>query len=154
MTRDFRASHPSRGIHDARLWFGVEVEGTRCGMNTAFIADELQGTEVVRLRSSRVEQWFFTETFRSWSWYLTHLDAPRPALVTAGVMAQDAAEFLKFRDSMLKHVRVIVRVFDAPWSVLLKSTDQVSVGIPYDMVTFGSQAGMLTKPYHYEKDRV
>lgn len=153
MTADFRAIHPSGEILSARLWFGVEVEGSRSGLGTAFIAGELSALEVARLRSVPVQQWFFTEAFDAWTWYLTTLDSFRPGLVTAGIMAEDAEEFLKLRDRILKHVRVIVRVFDAPWADGLRATDQVSVGVPYNMLTFEAQAGVSTKPFQYEKDR-
>jgi len=152
---DFRADHPvGPSIQASRLWFGPEVEGVHLGLPTAFIAGRLSQAEVLTLLSSGVRQWFFTEMFTSWAWYMAELRPYAPGLVTAAVLSIKAPEILALRQRLLPEIKVVVRVFNAPWAQLLGPGDQVSVGEPYHMVTFLRSAGVPTTPDQYVKDHV
>ncbi len=153
-------THPA-GLEDAPVFYGTEVEGELSGMPTAFVrrglSDEESAALVRRIVSDDIEQVFLTETFFDWEWLGVILfrwaAEHRPQLlVTIGRHAKDMPEFmlLPFRDKL----KVIVRFLDCPWMAALGSSDEISVGVPYNLTTFRVGEGVQTLPHEYKNDRI
>lgn len=155
---DNRLAHPAR-IGVRRYWFGPEVEGVLSAdqLHTVFIPNFLRADEWARvLAEPHLRQVFLTETFLDWQWFSTVWQdiAEKGYVVTKGVMLQDVPAFLRVRESAPwgGSVSMIVRVFGAPWCAALKPGDQISVGVPYAMVTMSVGHGVVTRPDQYMKD--
>jgi hypothetical protein len=151
-------THPA-GLEEAPVFYGTEIEGELTGTPTAFVRRGLTDEESValvrRIKADSIEQVFLTESFFEWDW-LSDILFPWAAenhpqlIVTIGRYTKDMTEFLllPFRDNL----RVIVRFLDCPWMTDLKSNDQITVGVPYDLTTFRVGDGVETRPSEYEKD--
>jgi len=146
--------HPGGIGAEERLWFGTEAEGVRRGRETAFVAGALSNDETLRINTSSVTDVFLTETFGTqWDWdWFEHWGAykRRTYVITIGRFPSQLEEF--FSLPWRHELRLMVRVFDAPWVEKLRSNDQVSVGVPYRMVTFENRLGYASIPSDYSKD--
>lgn len=152
-------THPA-GLEEAPVFYGNEIEGALIGTPSAFVRRGLTDEETValvrRIQSDDIEQVFLTEAFFDWEWLTVILfrwaAEHRPKLkVTIGRHARDMDEFmlLPFRDKL----KVIVRFLDCPWMAELGASDEVSVGVPYDLMTFRVCEGVQTVPNDYKNDR-
>lgn len=156
---DLRELHPSTKIgKDSSYWCGIEVEGREKGKPTVFIAEKVEDIEELIIQLvAYAEQIFFTETFSDWVWYAEKVFpriAYRALPVFISVLPQNVEGVLYQRRtwSAYKHASLLVRVFGASWLNRLEPHDQISVGVPYDLVTFTIDQGVVTKPHEYEED--
>lgn len=156
--------HPageSVGVGKAAVWYGREVEGSlACSTTpTAFIdkaltADQMRDLDA-KLVWREVSHVFLTEGFSDWDWFADRLlpacDASN-VVITVATMSGPRVEWLLGLDFSAK-IRLMVRAsFDAPWVSKLRPGDQVSVGVPYDMLTWEVEDGVRSKPADYEGD--
>lgn len=159
------------GVGRAALWFGTEVEGyhARAGLFTAFLdapVDEVTTQKLITLcERDTVQQVFLTERFFAWGWFAALLDRlPRRVFFTAArAVLEEPVEATRsltaqveefFELEFVQRVALVVRAStDAKWLHRLRLMDQVSVGVPYDLRTFGMQEGVHTYPSDYAKDK-
>lgn len=166
---DFRDTHPAKIAPKSNLWFGKEVEGRDCGLYTAFIAAPLssgeRGTVLVEIANT-LQQVFLTETFagdsytaseraRHWLWFTREIlpHCINGVVVTVGRMPWQLPEFFELPEEWVEQMTLIVRVFDSPWIEKLRLGDQISVGVPYRLVTFDMSEGVYTTPDRYKGDK-
>lgn len=159
---DLRELHPSTTIgKDSRFWYGVEAEGSNRGKQSIYIAEKVEDEEEFeRLISAIVayaDQIFLVEAFSHWIWYAEHVFpriAYRALPLYISVMPNRVDSVCRYRESFpaYKHAHLIVRVYGAQWLRDLKGTDQVSVGVPYDLVSFSVDQGTKTSPRDYSGD--
>jgi len=162
---DARGTHPA-GIPPSALWFGREVEGFLTNLFTAFVAHRLTDPETDLLKEhEEVKQLFLTETFgkpEDFAWLDTLMPwiAGKGLALTKGVMSHEAESWIRYRDAVYcgsscsRRMTLIVRYFDAPWVGLLSDDDQVSVGVPYHMITCQVSSCVLTEPGEYKRDHL
>lgn len=146
--------HPA-GVQDAKLWFGREVEGEmsrypRAPM-TAFVAGELDDAQVARVLSE-AQHLFLVETFSAWVWFERTFIPRYPYPITVGRVGDAYAIREVLALPFAGRLRIIARVFDAPWIELLRDEDELSVGVPYRLRTFLVRDGVQTMPSDYVQD--
>lgn len=143
--------HPVKRVRGRALWFGPEVEGVRLGLYTAFVRRKLSDRDVKRLlNSEELDQLFLTEEFRDWKWLKK--SGVWEALwgnvcITKACMPNEVSRLKK----QLVGVRLFVRIRGA-WIHKLHESDQISIGVPYDL--FATSLGTMaqTQPSDYDLD--
>lgn len=148
-------AHPAATVRGRALWFGPEVEGryARTRMPTAFVGAELSDDERRELLLSGVEQVYFTESFDAWDWYETYLQHALRKLAVAVTVARFPPQVEAFlARAWAREVKLVVHVLDAPWVHKLRAGDEVSLGVPYHVWSFGLEDGIETRPGDYEED--
>lgn len=155
---DWRSQHPSAVVRDLRrLWYGVEAEGPWRGKASAIIAAPPSADEYKELlkglHSGDVEVVFFTETFEDRLWLERCVpDLCQHALLVWGRCVDQLGAYFACSDPVREHVRVMVRLFDAPWIERLSPQDMISVGEPYNMITFTVADAVRSVPEDYQSD--
>lgn len=159
---DLRELHPSTQIgKDSNYWCGVEVEGYARGMKTVFLADKIEKEDEFETFISHVvsyaDQVFITETFSAWIWYsekvfprIAYL--ARPLFISVLPQNVDGVEYQRATFPAFRNAHLIVRIFGAQWMKKMRTQDQISIGVPYDLVTYEVVRGVATLPQDYEED--
>jgi len=148
------------GVTKRALWYGLEVEGPQClGRPTAFL-DAWPGPDDLRDILGRID-WaevthiFLTENFEAF-------DQFEEALLSACVGGQVAITIGTFPHRVerllnlywIRSARLMVRAnMEARWIRMLRKDDQVSVGLPYDLVTWSVDSGVRSVPEDYAGDK-
>lgn len=172
------AKHPSTRVRSSGgvIWAGTEIEGRYSGLPAIFLTrvpsrdDQLKLAAWLNEHTGESHVVFLTETFSGWVW-LSNCFRERPHMlrhITAGVTPAKLDAFLVARKHVLaperedgRRVKVsaIVRLFgrDALLAAKiipkLSAEDQVSFGMPYNLVTVPAHSCMVTVPAQYKKDR-
>lgn len=158
---DHRATHPAAIDARAPLWFGTEVEGRYTGHPAAFVAAELSLDDLTSLvaffHNAKTlllkPVVFFTETFTAWEWAAKAV-LPHASIVCAGCYAGELPQMLELRKRFPFHrIELLVRLFNLPQLLELRPSDQVCVGVPYDLRTFLVSDGYRTVPDNYRDDK-
>lgn len=168
------APHHPAGVEmslgHARIWYGPEVEGKRHLLTwTAFISAPLQPEELGKLAREildecKVRHVFLTELFDDWKWFSMCLlplcdFGGRRIPITVGRWASDGGRSIEgfFEQTFFPPARaeLMVRAHERfRWLDLLRPTDQISVGRPYDLVAWTVGEGYRTSPEDYLKDKL
>ena len=148
-------THPAQLTERRAYWFGPEIEGVLASSrtHTLFLAGAVTPEVMHRaLVDEAVAHIFLTEEFNDWSWLeaVLLLLLPRPITV-ARVGSVEAIE-LVLRLPFAAHLTIMARAQPAPWALLLRVQDQVSVGVDYDLLTFAVEDGVRSVPSDYESD--
>lgn len=159
---DYRKDHPSPHITPQhKFWYGYECEGDTSGVCTAILADQLTDDEVLEftkmITDNLCSQLFITESFDAWDWYCKVLHPVVKHLgVVVGVLPSTlpAMAMMRLARVELRHFRFILRI----WGVdsflqQLEPSDQVSLGAPYNMITWTIEQGTRSIPKQYELDK-
>lgn len=155
---DFRDKHPGAITPSTKAWTGTEVEGRWAGRPMCVIAEPLDEEELnsVRAWANSIQQGnaitviLYTESFpddiREWQRHISFFQVN--ALVT-----QVASRMLDQMPWFMKNVRkrffvpVMIRILDVEWGPDLREGDQVSLGVPYNIVTFRSPVSSHPEDY-------
>lgn len=131
-----------------RALIGPEVEG--------YLKHSGPTTLVVRLPVAveildRVEHIFLHEEFDSWDWLREALHRKRvPVTAAVDLTARHKTAFLRRE---WPEIRLMLRVWmDCPFEELAPS-DEISIGTPFNLLTFKVGDGVRTVPSDYEGDR-
>jgi hypothetical protein len=147
-------THPA-GLEGAPLFFGIEVEGKYRGLRTAFVRRGLAAADFQKLLDGLCDcdQVFLTESFFAWEWLEKELlpSLHQKLMVTIARHACDVPDF--FSRKVSERIRLMVRYLDVPWYRRLRMDDEVTLGVPYNLVTFAVDQGVITIAHDYEKDR-
>lgn len=159
---DYRKDHPSSAITPQhKFWYGYECEGEGSGVCTAVLADQLADDELTlfsqMLKDQSCGQVFFTESFDAWDWYrrvlypaIKHL--PMVAGVLPGTLPAMAVNRLAHTE--MRQIRFILRVWGLDRHLQhLEPSDEISIGAPYNMVTWPLEKGVRSIPKQYEQDK-
>lgn len=128
---------------------------------TAFISAALDYGESSdlsrRIACCEVQHIFLTELFGDWDWFsgflLVIIDGLPVTVARWGVGGGLSIEEVFARPEVAARVSLMVRADDrARWVALLRPGDQVSVGLPYDLLTFSVRDGVRTTPDQYKDD--
>lgn len=145
------------GARAVPLFFVREVEGVETGRATAVVREQLTPADrellLRALDRGLVEQVFVVggESSDVLLWLPALLeDVAARVFVTLDVNAEDVADVLTHPIS--RSVRLVARVFDAPWARLLRNDDQVSVGVPFRFLTWRARDAHTTTPDDYADD--
>lgn len=141
--------------HEKDWWLGPEVEGQ--------IAHTRALTAIVRrppkhradLLNAGIEHLFLTEDFDAWDW-LEDFACLFHGTMAIGVHHYDIDRLSRVNQlSCRRRLRVLLRYFsDAPNTLgMLYAHDEVSVGEPFNLMTFPVPAGVRTFPDQYKDDR-
>lgn len=150
---------PDVGVGRTAIWYGLEVEGAlaRHRVPTAFIDSVPQDPGDLaelqrRLSTSRVRHVFLTENFTDWAWVQQHVLPRTKGHLTIAVNEDDVDDRLTW--PILWRATLMVRAnMRAPWMEKLRANDQVTVGVPYSLVTWAVRDGVRSTPPDYKMDR-
>lgn len=152
--------HPRTMPEGTKLWFGPEIEGALAQHSpmTAFITGELEAHLVVGITTSTaVRQIFLTEKFEAWAWYqdvLLPLARMKGWRVTVGRYVEQLSSFFALPANVRETMVLMVRIFNAPWLSKLRPCDEISLGEPFNLVSFRVGDGVATVPSQYDKDQL
>lgn len=141
-------NHPVKKVRGKAFWFGPEVEGYLQNVPTAFVTRALVAEEWDRVLASDARQLFLTEDFHDWRWLKKVWKQISSRMVVTKACYPNEVRRLR---KMLVGVRLFVRVH-APWALDLNDSDQISLGMPYDLVSLKRGDGYRTMPVDYESD--
>jgi len=156
-------THPAGndvGVGRAAVWYGVEVEGKHAlGAPTAFIDRWPMESDLIdllgRLRWREVTHVFLTENFVDFASFAEEIlpcCLSERAKVTIATMPDRVLGLLNL--SWVAAASLMVRAtMDAGWVRRLRAGDQVTVGVPYDLVTWTVEDGVITVPADYLGDK-
>lgn len=142
-------THPHPG---AIWWKGVEAEGAAKGRraliaNSSFPLEELHDVEHV----------FLTERFEAWSWLEAHAASFTRYSVTKGCFLPQVVS-VRYRVADLEektglHVTLMLRVpVELMKLAVLREDDEVSLGQPFNLITFRCGDGVPSHPEDYADD--
>lgn len=140
---------------NARVWYGREVEGrlksTR--LETAFVTERMTFDEMAEFAKVAPAHLFITEEFTDWEWFARSLLPVHDGPITIGVEATDCERLREIKIATWSHrVRVMLRFWGPATLDLLGRDDEVSVGKPFDLLTFRAGDGVRTVPGEYGDD--
>lgn len=145
----------SVAAHRRTWWLGPEVEGQLRLTRPLTAIVRLPPKSVAPILGAGVQHVFLTEDFKAWGW-LGELCRKWHGPITIGCWARDTERLELINRLPYRHrVRVMLRFFVEQLDALdgLQPTDEVSVGAPYDLLTFVAGHGVRTRPQDYEDDR-
>lgn len=154
--------HPGVPVR-ALLWFGLEAEGERARplpVLSAMVAGQLDEHDTERLADAlctgRVRHVFTTETFDAWGWFALYVLPITRVLhvpVTVDVRGDRAAIERVLSLPFAADLTLMVRASEsADYLDLLRSRDQLSVGVRFDTISFTVERGVRTRPADFASD--
>jgi len=147
-------THPAQ--ISTSMWFGPEIEGALATArpHTVFLTAAVDAVQLERaLVEEAVEHVFLTEAFNDWVWLEAVLPQLLPRPITVARLGDTRAVRTVLALPYSDHLQLIVRAMPTPWALLLRPTDQVSVGVSYNLLTFPVSAAVRSVPKDYESDR-